>query len=47
MDKLNTPEGAATLFVLMLTIVAVAFLLFTAGGGALGAAMFGRRRDFR
>ena len=47
MDRLNTPEGAAALFVLMLAIVAVAFLLFTAAGGALGASMFPRRKDFR
>jgi hypothetical protein len=44
MSNLNTPEGLATFFVLMLAIMAIVFVLFTAAGGALGASMFARRR---
>jgi hypothetical protein len=47
MNNLNTPRGLATFFVLLLVIVAVAFVVFSAAGGALGAAMFARRRDVR
>jgi hypothetical protein len=45
MNNLNTPQGLATFFVLILVVVAIAFVVFTAAGGALGAAMFARRRD--
>jgi len=47
MNNLNTPQGLATFFVLLLVIIAVAFVVFSAAGGALGAAMFARRRDVR
>jgi hypothetical protein len=46
-NTLNTPQGLATFFVLMVVVVAIAFVVFTAAGGALGAAMFARRRDMR
>jgi hypothetical protein len=45
MNNLNTPQGLATFFVLILVVVAIAFVVFTAAGGALGAAIFARRRD--
>ena len=35
------------MMVLILVTLAVFFLLFTAAGGALGASMFGKRREFR
>jgi hypothetical protein len=46
-DWINTPQGMATLMVLILVVLAIMFVLFTAAGGALGASMFGRRREFR
>lgn len=46
-NNLNTPEGLATFFVLVLVIMAVVFVVFSAAGGALGASMFARRRDLR
>jgi len=45
--NLNTPQGLATFFVLILVIMAVVFVIFSAAGGALGASMFARRRDLR
>ena len=47
MNSLNTPEGLATFFVLLLVIMAFVFVVFSAAGGALGASMFARRRDPR
>ena len=47
MGNLNTPQGLATFFVLILAIMAVVFVIFSAAGGALGASMFARRRDLR
>ncbi len=47
LDWMSTPQGAATLMVMVLVIFAVVFLLFTAAGGALGASMSGRRRQLR
>jgi len=47
MNNLNTPQGLATFFVLVLVIMAVVFVVFSAAGGALGASMFARRRDLR
>jgi len=47
MNNLNTPQGLATFFVLILVMMAIAFVVFSAAGGALGAAMFVRRRDLR
>ena len=47
LDWMNTPQGAATLIVIFLIVMAVVFVLFCAAGGALGASMFGRRREFR
>ena len=43
MNNLNTPQGLATFFVLILIIMAVVFVIISAAGGALGASMFGRR----
>ncbi len=47
MATLNTPEGLATFFVLVMIIMAIVFIVFSAAGGALGASMFARRRDLR
>jgi hypothetical protein len=47
LEWVATPQGAATMMVLVLVTLAVVFLLFTAAGGALGASLFGRRREFR
>ena len=47
LDWMGTPQGTATLIVIVLVVLAVVFVLFTAAGGALGASMFGRRRELR
>lgn len=47
LDWMSTPQGAATIIVGFLVVMAVVFVLFTAAGGALGASMSGRRREFR
>ena len=47
MDWMSTPQGAATFVVLVLLVLGVVFILITAAGGALGASMSGRRREFR
>lgn len=47
LDWVSTPQGAATMIVLVLIFMGVVFVLFTAAGGALGASMNGRRREFR
>jgi hypothetical protein len=44
---MTTPQGAATIIVFFLLVMGVIFVLFTAAGGALGASMFRRRREFR
>jgi hypothetical protein len=44
---ISTPQGMATMLVLILIFMGVIFLFITAAGGALGASMTGRRRDFR
>ena len=46
-DWINTPQGIATFIVLTLLVMAVMFVVFCSAGGALGASMFGRRREFR
>ena len=46
-DLMTTPQGVATLIVVGLMVMAVMFVLFCSAGGALGASMFGRRREFR
>lgn len=46
-DWINTPQGMATFMVLLLVVLAIMFVLFTAAGGALGASTFGKRREFR
>ena len=46
-DWINTPQGMATFMVLILVVLAVMFVIFTAAGGALSASMFGKRREFR
>jgi hypothetical protein len=47
MDWMSTPQGAATLVVLVLVVLGVVFVVVTAAGGALGASMSGSRREFR
>jgi hypothetical protein len=47
LDWVNTPQGAATLMVMVLVVLAIVFVLISAAGGALGASMFGKRREFR
>jgi hypothetical protein len=47
LDWIGTPQGMATMMVMVLVMLAVVFVLFSAAGGALGASMFGRRREFR
>ncbi len=47
LEWISTPQGAATMMVLVLVTLAIVFVLFTAAGGALGASMFGRRREVR
>jgi quinol-cytochrome oxidoreductase complex cytochrome b subunit len=47
MDWMSSPQGAATFVVLMLIVLGVVFIAITAAGGALGASMSGRRREFR
>jgi len=47
LDWISTPQGMATFMVLILVVSAVVFVIFTAAGGALGASMFGKRREFR
>ena len=44
---MSSPQGVATLIVFMLLFMAVMFLVFTAAGGALGASITGRQRQFR
>jgi hypothetical protein len=41
-DKMNTPEGLMAICVLILLSLFVITMMFTALGGALGAAMFGK-----
>lgn len=45
-NTLNTPQGIATFFIFLLVVLAVAFILFSAAGGAFGASIF-RRRELR
>ena len=47
MNWIGSPGGMATFMVIILAIMVVFFIVFTAAGGALGASMFGRRREFR
>ena len=47
MEWMNTPQGAATMILVVLIFMGVVFVLFTAAGGALGASMRSRRREFR
>jgi disulfide bond formation protein DsbB len=47
LEWMSTPQGAATVIVLVLIVMAVVFVLFCSAGGALGASMFGQRREFR
>lgn len=44
---ISTPQGMASMIVLVLVFMGVVFLFVTAAGGALGASIGGRRRDFR
>ena len=44
---MSTPQGSATMILLVLLFMGVVFILFTAAGGALGASMTGSRREFR
>lgn len=47
LEWMSTPQGAATVVVLSIAAFGVIFVLITAAGGAIGASMFGQRRDFR
>ena len=47
LDWISTPQGMATMIVLVLIFMGVIFLFVSAAGGALGASMTGRRREFR
>ena len=47
LDWMSTPQGAATMIVLVLIFMGFVFVIFTAAGGALGASMSSRRREFR
>jgi uncharacterized membrane protein len=47
MDWMSSPQGAATMVVLILLVLGVVFVVITAAGGALGASMSGRKREFR
>ena len=47
MDWMSSPQGAATLVVLVLIVLGVVFVVITAAGGALGASMSGSKREFR
>lgn len=45
---MSSPQGAATLIVVVLLVMGIFFVVFGAAGGALGASMFrGGRREFR
>ncbi len=46
-DWIATPQGAATMMVVSLAIMAIVFVVFMGAGGALGASMLGRKREFR
>jgi len=46
LDWMNTPQGAAIMIVLVLLALGVVFVLLAAAGGALGASMSGKRREF-
>lgn len=47
MDWMTTPAGMATFLIIVLLVLAVVFVLFSAAGGALGISMFGRRPEQR
>ena len=47
LDWISTPQGMATFIVVTLLVMAIMFVVFCSAGGALGASMFGRRREFR
>jgi hypothetical protein len=44
-DQLNTPGGLALIFTFALLVLAVLFVVFGGLGGAIGAALFGRRQE--
>jgi hypothetical protein len=45
LEWISTPQGMATMIVLVLIFMGVIFLFISAAGGALGASLSGRRRD--
>lgn len=47
LDWMSTPQGEATLIVMFLVIFGIVFVVLTAAGGAIGASMFGPRRELR
>ena len=47
MEWMTSPQGAATMVVLVLLVLGVVFIVITAAGGALGASMSGRKRELR
>lgn len=44
-DQLNTPGGLITMFALMLVFLLIFFVLLSGIGGAIGASLFGHRRN--
>lgn len=46
-EWVSTPQGAATMIVLVLIFMGAIFIVFTAAGGALQASLSARRREFR
>jgi hypothetical protein len=44
-DQLSTPGGLAFIFTLALAVLAVFFVVFSGIGGAIGAALFGRKHQ--
>ncbi len=47
LDWMTSPQGAATMIVMIVLVLGVMFVLLCAAGGALGASMSGPRREFR
>ncbi len=46
-DDMRPPQGAATMIAIFLLIFGAVFVLLSAAGGALGASIFGPRRQRR
>ncbi len=46
-DRISTPEGMASFFLVLLVVLGVLFVLFGAAGGIMGASMARRRSGLR